>query len=197
MPPIHEHQMLAGFLFSLLNAFLQIFPLGEAILAPFEVKLWPNGPSREPDILFVARENDERLTEKRVEGPPDLIIEIISPGTARIDRVEKFTEYERASVPEYWLVDPRQHRQQADFYLLEEGGSYTDAVVDESGIYRSAVLPGFWLRLDWLWQDPLPNPQVALAEIVMTAANVSPAIQAAYRALYQAFTETADSDPTS
>jgi Uma2 family endonuclease len=79
MPPTDRHQDLSGFLNTLLRLFTQFFKLGIVRSAPFEVKLWPNGPSREPDILFVSTANLPNLDEKRFNGGPDLIIEIISP----------------------------------------------------------------------------------------------------------------------
>ena len=77
------------------NLFIEFFDLGILVLAPFEVKLWPDGPSREPDILFIGQENLSKLTSERFEGGPDLIIEIISPSSVTEDRVHKFTEYAR------------------------------------------------------------------------------------------------------
>ena len=50
-----------------------------------------------------------------MEGGPSLVVEIVSPGSATIDRVDKFREYERAGVGEYWIIDPRHQKQQADF----------------------------------------------------------------------------------
>jgi Uma2 family endonuclease len=69
-PPVHEHQKLVLFLGELLNAFIQFFDLGTLILSPFKVKLWPAGPAREPDIIFVRPENRANLTPKRFEGAP-------------------------------------------------------------------------------------------------------------------------------
>ena len=78
--------------------------MGEVITAPLPVRLWP-GKIREPDILFVAKEHSNRIDEK-VYGVPDLVVEVVSPSTERTDRVEKFKEYEKAGVREYWIVDP-------------------------------------------------------------------------------------------
>lgn len=189
MPPTDQHQDLTRFLAVFLDGFVRALSLGILRFAPFEVKLWPEGPSREPDLLFVTNEHQGRLTEKRMEGAPDLVIEIISPGTATIDRVDKFLEYQQAGVGEYWIIDPRRYRQQAVFYRLDDDGDFVEAPIDDDGVYHAAVLPGLWLRLDWLWQAPLPNPQVCLAEVLMASDTAPPQIQAAYRTLYEAFTE--------
>ncbi len=66
------------------------------------------------------------------------------------DRGEKFYEYEQAGIREYWLIDPQ--REQAEFYPLTPEGRYRLTLPDAEGVYRSAVLPGFWLRVAWLWQ---------------------------------------------
>ena len=55
--------------------------------------------------------------------------------------------------------------EQAEFYHLDERGRYQRAPVDEEGVYRSRVIPGLWLRGDWLWEQPLPSPTRALLEI--------------------------------
>ena len=184
MPPIYGHQDIVSFLDALLRQFVQFFNLGIIIPAPFEVKLWPDGPSREPDILFISENNRSKLTPKRFQGGPDLIIEIVSNSSVVEDRVRKLTQYEKAGVREYWIIDPRQHQQQADFFLLGENGEYASAPVNDDGIYHSTVLPNFWLKLAWLWESPLPNPQLALAEIMTSVESLSPKAKETYQALF-------------
>jgi Uma2 family endonuclease len=84
-----------------------------------------------------------------------LVIEIMSPESRDRDRREKYAEYEGAGIPEYWLIDPE--ARQAHFYRLGPDGRYRAVMVDESGVFRSEVLPNFWLRVEWLWQDPPPQ----------------------------------------
>lgn len=188
MPPTDKHQDISRFLSTLIDMFVQIFNLGMLRYAPFEVKLWPDGPAREPDLVFIRRENLEKLTPERFEGGPDLVIEIISPGSVSEDRVRKFAQYEQAGVQEYWLIDPRPHQQQADFYLLGEDGLFHAAPLAPGGRYRSTVIPDFWLNLDWLWREPLPNPQLALAEIMISLEALPVDVRSAYQALYDALT---------
>ncbi len=188
MPPVYEHQGIVVFLTVLLQQFIQIFDLGVLIIAPFEVKLWPAGPSREPDLMFVSHKNRAKLTSKRFEGGPDLIIEIISPSSVTEDRVRKFSQYEQASVSEYWVIDPRPGQHHGDFYVLGDDDIYHPAPVDEAGIYHSTVLPDFWFKLDWLWQDPLPNLQAALAEIMISIEQLAAEDKDRYKAIYTLFT---------
>jgi len=140
------------------------------LYAPLEVKLWPDGPAREPDILFIRQEHLEGLTDRRFEGAPDLVIEIVSTSSVSEDRVRKFTEYERAGVREYWIIDPRPFQQQADFYTLGDDGLFYPAPIHE-GVFHSTVLPHFWLRLGWLWEAPLPNVQQLFAGIMLSRGN--------------------------
>ncbi len=183
MPPVNIHQNISRFLSTLLDSFINFFGAGELRYAPFEVKLWPGGPSREPDIFFVTQENLPKLTERRFEGAPDLVIEIISPGSVTEDRVYKFTQYMEAGVREYWIVDPRFRQQQVDFYVLGDDGIFHSAPLAEDGRYFSTVLPHFWLDIDWFWQSPLPSPQLALAQIMLSVPDLADDARAAYQAL--------------
>lgn len=166
MPAKDPHQTLIGFLYEVMGLFIHIFDLGRLWTAPFELKLRPDGNSREPDLMFLAKEHLERLTPDRIAGPPDLIIEIVSDDSIHRDRVDKFDEYEAGGVPEYWILDNRpQTRQRAQFYQLGPDGQYRLIPVEADGIYRSMVLPGFWLQVGWLWEEQ-PNVLRALAEII-------------------------------
>jgi len=159
-PASDWHQNLCGFLESVLRIFVESRRLGVVRSAPFQMKL---KHGREPDLLFVAKEHLGRLQETYLEGPADLVVEIVSPESAGRDRGEKFYEYAQGGVPEYWLIDPQGHW--AEFYRLEEG-HYRLVFEGKEGEYHSEAVPGFWLRVEWLWQEPLPNPLRALGKIV-------------------------------
>ena len=162
-PNCLTHQDLAGFLYSLLSAFIRAHQLGRVWFAPVLMRL-PSRPSgREPDLVFVSNEHADRLRETYIDGPADLAVEILSPESDARDRGEKFVEYEAAGIPEYWLIDPP--RQRAWFYQLGQDDSYLAGPIDPDGFYHSAVLPGFRLRVDWLWQRPLPPVDELLSEI--------------------------------
>jgi Uma2 family endonuclease len=159
-PASEKHQQLLSFLDRLLGPFVQLRHLGVVIVAPFQMRLANSG--REPDLLFVSAANLVRLRNAYLQGPADLVIEIVSPESMGRDRGDKFYEYEAGGVPEYWLLDPLTER--AEFYQLDENGIYELIRLDD-GIYQSQQLPGFWLDPAWLWQDPLPSPLRTLAEI--------------------------------
>jgi len=107
MPASTSHQKLVLLLALLLGFYVNKFRLGQIMVAPYEVKLWPGGPSREPDVLFIGQDRLGSLSRQRFDGGPNLVIEIISPASVTTDRVNKFREYERAGVNEYWIIDPR------------------------------------------------------------------------------------------
>lgn len=162
-PASEAHQELKGFLVTLLRRFVRRRKLGRVLDAPFQVKLGPELPGREPDILFVRAERVHLFRSRYFDGAPDVVVEIVSPDSRVRDRGEKFYEYEAAGVREYWLVDP--DRQQAEFYRLDERGRYRMVVPDSQGIFRSEAVPGFWLCIEWLWQDPLPDEGEILARL--------------------------------
>jgi Uma2 family endonuclease len=159
------HQRTLNFLNHLLDFFARFFDLGQVFIAPTQMKLSPTGAGREPDIMFVAREHLDRVLENRLDGPADLVVEIISDDSVSRDLDEKFFEYQDAGVLEYWVIDPRPRRKRALFYRLDEQGQYQSIPVGADGIYRSLSLPGFWFNVNWLWQKELPDPQMAFAEI--------------------------------
>ena len=164
MPPVRdEHQFILGFLYRLIMEVVDARQLGWVYLAPFVMRL-PHRPSgREPDLLFVKTANLGRATPTYVDGPADLVVEIVSPDSVTRDRREKLAEYQEAGVPEYWIVDPR--RQEARFYLLGQGGTYQFVQIGADGIYTSREIDGLRLRVSWLWQRPLPTIAAALADL--------------------------------
>jgi Uma2 family endonuclease len=164
MPPTIPHQKVINFLETLLTMFAGFFRLGQVLSAPSEMRIWPEGNAREPDIFFVETANLSRLANRRLNGPADLVIEVVSDESATRDRVEKFSEYEAGKVREYWVIDPRAGRERAEFWQLDAEGRY-QPVLPKRGIYRSAVLRGFWLKTSWLLSNERPDPVFAFAEV--------------------------------
>lgn len=162
MPPKYIHQSTLGFLYNLIRLFIDLFELGQVHVAPFEMQVIPGLISREPDLFFIAKQNLNRLTEDKLIGPPDLIVEIVSKSSMKQDREDKLKEYAMAGVLEYWIVDPRPDKQRADFYQLGENGMYTLFATEEDERVESKVLPGFWLKPAWLWQKELTPLDCAL-----------------------------------
>ncbi len=167
-PASYQHQRLSDFLGAVLGIYVETRHLGLVLSAPFQMKLALSG--REPDLLFVSRERMDIVRQTYLDGAADLAVEIVSPESVARDRGEKFVEYEAAGVGEYWLLDPERRR--AEFYQLGADNHYQIALPDAEGVYHSKVVPGFWLRVEWLWERPLPSTVRAVAEI----AGVDPAL---------------------
>src|SRR5712691_5354151 len=118
------HQRIVEFLDRLLGLFVQLLGLGTVHTGPYPMRVKPDGPGREPDVMFVATENLARLEQTHLNGPADLIVEVVSDESVARDRADKFYEYQDAGIREYWIIDPRPNRQRADFYVLDAQGSY-------------------------------------------------------------------------
>ncbi len=161
-----RHAVMMGFLFNLLSQYAQLLGLGRVFMDQVEMRL--ARAARVPDILFIATTNLGRLEATRLRGPADLVVELISDDSVERDRSDKFAQYAAAGVPEYWLVDTREGRNDAAFYRLGDG-HYQEMPLDAEGRYWSSALPGFWLRAEWLWQDPPPNALPILAQIAPEA----------------------------
>jgi len=153
MPPISgAHNDVGNYLIRLFGEFLDHSNIGVIKTDPFQMKASPDLPGRAPDILFVARRNLRRLHETYLQGPADLVVEIISPGSQTLDRVTKFSEYQRGGVREYWLIDPA--RRTAEVYRRGRDGRFRPVAVGEDGIFRSVAMKGLWVKVDWLWDRP-------------------------------------------
>jgi Uma2 family endonuclease len=154
---------LAQFLYELFMRHVERNVTGYVLIATFLMRLPERPSARTPDLMFLSAEHKERLTDFFIDGPADLVVEVIAPDSDGRDRSTKFVEYEAGGVPEYWLLDPL--RREAYFYVLGEDGRYHLAPIAPDGVYHSHVLNGFRLQVDWLWRIPLPEPDEALAEL--------------------------------
>ena len=104
--PILKHRAIVGNVFFLLKLVVRKIS-GLVFVAPTEVKLDEEN-IYEPDVLYISlgKISIAEKDENRIIGAPDLIVEVLSPGTARYDRQQKYKAYEKHGVREYWIVDP-------------------------------------------------------------------------------------------
>jgi Uma2 family endonuclease len=154
MPANEVHDRLFRYLLVLLNAYLDLRPIGQLRQAPFVMRARPDWPHREPDIQMILNAHLDRLTPTYVDGPADLCIEIVSPESIERDHGDKFREYQEGGVTEYWIIDPT--RAEARFYRMDETGTYRPQTVTQD-IYRTPLLPGLDLHVPTLWQAELPG----------------------------------------
>lgn len=154
-----RHQDVVGFLAALARFCAEASSAGIIRSAPFPMRI--GRVSRAPDVLFVTAENQGRILPAHLEGPADLVIEVISAESAVCDRGEKFFDYEEAGVREAWFIDPL--RNSAEVYRPDARGIYTPVHLPGDRL-RSEILPGFWIDPLWLWSNPLPTLMSVLGE---------------------------------
>ena len=140
--PTVQHQRILMKISSHLHVYLKNKPC-EVFPSPFAVRLFDNEETMfEPDIVIICDES--KLDKRRCNGAPDMIIEILSPSTARMDKKLKFGKYQKAGVKEYWIIDP-------DLNLLEanrlENNKYTTKIYDETEKAPVNILDGFEIDL--------------------------------------------------
>ena len=116
---------------------------------------------RVPDVAFIAKEHLPNILPTHLESPPDLAIEVVSSESVERDWREKYYDYQAAGAREYWIIDPAHERVAA--YKLVEGKF--EPIARDQGCIRSSVVPGFFLREEWLWGAKLPKIDDALKEI--------------------------------
>ena len=140
MPKL-SHQLIALYLYRLLQSFVTGRGLGTVIAAAYKVRLWET-KYREPDVIFVRSERASRMNEDFTDGA-DLVMEVVSGSASdrHRDLVEKRAEYARARIPEYWIVDPAEGRITV---LTLDGTEYAEHGVFVRGERAtSRLLPGF------------------------------------------------------
>ncbi|MBV8780480.1 MAG: Uma2 family endonuclease, partial [Phycisphaerae bacterium] len=113
------HDDLDGWLAALLRIYAEQKDLG---IVRSDMMFRISGRRRVPDVLFLGKAKLSQLKPKRIEGPPDLAIEIVSPRSEALDWREKYIEYQSAGVKEYWVIDPRV--QAIECYSLNDAGQY-------------------------------------------------------------------------
>jgi Uma2 family endonuclease len=117
---------------------------GKVFSAPIDVVL-DESTIVQPDIIFISKEREEIITEKNVQGAPDLVIEILSPNTAKIDRLRKMQIYLRYGVKHYWLIDP--DTEALEIYKLESGKYHVVGGFEKDNTFEPELFPGLKIRL--------------------------------------------------
>jgi len=145
-PPDTNHQDIAGDFFAILHEFLK-GKICRAYIAPFGVRLFPKKDLSddtlvEPDIVVVC--DKSKIDKRGCNGAPDLVVEILSPSSARHDQMIKFRLYQRAGVREYWIVDGE--NRVVHVHILSDM-NYITSVYGESDEVPVSVLPGCVIAL--------------------------------------------------
>ena len=147
--PSFDHQYTVMETAHRIKLFVDEHKLGFVLSAPFEVHLSEHTRPVLPDILFIKTERGPRAEAGYFEGPPDLVVEVLSPSTRRTDQVVKFSAYEQAGVPEYWIVDPKPRSVQVFVLSGQEYALRGDYLGEET--IKSAVLAGLQITAQTLF----------------------------------------------
>src|SRR6516162_2614808 len=147
--PNRFHQEISRNLQFELHSYLKRNPIGKLFNAPFDVYL-DEFNVFQPDIIVVPNERLEILTEEGAEGAPELVVEILSPKTRRLDPLNKKQEYARAGVKELWIIDP-EPRSIMIHQFASTGKEEIRQVLEEDTL-SSDLLPGFNLDVAGIFE---------------------------------------------
>lgn len=138
--PTLYHQQIAGNIFFLMRDYVNKKQLGKILFAPVDVYLDEEN-TFQPDIVFVSKERTSIMDEQKINGAPDLVIEILSESTAYYDLKKKKEYYEKYGVKEYWIADPMEKT--IDLYVLGARGFIMEAQAKMNQTIASVIIQGF------------------------------------------------------
>ncbi|HLH22141.1 MAG TPA: Uma2 family endonuclease [Chloroflexota bacterium] len=148
-PPKWGHQRGLSKLHIHLGGWVYGNGLGEIVEAPVGVVLDEHN-GVQPDLIYISRERLGIISERGVEGAPDLLVEVLSPSTLARDRGVKMRRYAAAGVPHYWQLDPGSETLEA--YRLTEQGYELAGRYDPGSVFRPELFPGLEIPIDDLWR---------------------------------------------
>lgn len=143
--PVPYHQKISIHISMRLNAFVDEKEIGEIFTAPLDIE-FSGQDILQPDIFFITTEHASVIGEKRIIGPPDLIVEILSESTAYLDLRYKKNLYEKSGVREYWIVDPLE--KSVEVFILQDNAYRLDQRITGEGSVCSRLLEGFSIELN-------------------------------------------------
>jgi Uma2 family endonuclease len=146
--PSTKHQRISGRLHFALTQHVLANQLGEVYAAPTDLILAPTTVIQ-PDLIFIGNDRRGIVTERAIEGPPTLVIEILSATTRRTDRQTKAQLYAKHGVPHYWLIDP--DLQSVEAYELADDQYNPVVKAQNAELFNPTLFPGLAIALADLW----------------------------------------------
>mgnify|MGYP001583726496 FL=1 len=144
------HQIISANIFERIRRFVKEKGIGIVLYSPIDIYLGEENACQ-PDIVFISKEREGIIKEDGIYGPPDLIVEILSPSTAYYDIKKKFKVYERYGVKEYWIVDPEMKGM--EIFLLKPNGEFElSSKRYEAGAVKSIIIDGLEINLKEIFQ---------------------------------------------
>lgn len=160
-PASTPHELVFKLLFVLLEEYVSFYNLGTVLGSRTVIKV-DDKNGYEPDILFVSNDNNAEITKIYIDGAPDFVVEILSATTKRYDLGAKKEQYAKIGVKEYWVIDI-DNKELINFSLIQ---NRFEENVMPNGKLKSKTINGFWIMVEWLWQEKLPKGLDCLAEII-------------------------------
>lgn len=148
--PRYWHQKIVLNLASLIREHLRMRKDGEVIISPSDVELGSDDVYQ-PDIYFISQERLGMVNEQGPAGAPDLVVEVLSPGTAKLDLGPKREVYGEAGVKEMWIVDGREKK--IDVYLLEKSELKRARTVAPGDQLGTPLIPGLTLDVREIFES--------------------------------------------
>ena len=146
--PTAQHQRIVLRLASELDSYVKTNGLGEGFVAPLDT-IFDQYTVMQPDILYVSRERVPLVVKERIEGAPDLVVEVLSPSTFYIDLRRKMAVYAQFGVQEYWIVDPE--TQTIELYGRVGEELQLARRFSSNATFESPLLPGFRLAVSGIF----------------------------------------------
>jgi Uma2 family endonuclease len=147
--PQTRHQIVSRNIERILLNYIEDNDFGQLFYAPIDVVL-SETTIVQPDILYIRKEREGIIKKNFIEGPPDLIIEILSPGNEKLDRITKMKHYAMFGISEYWLID-------YEVRILEQN-VLRGQIFERTGIYTEefspSIFPNLTIRLSQIFKGP-------------------------------------------
>lgn len=151
--PASRHQIILANLFRVIGPHAHATKCGVTLFAPYDI-VFTKYDVVEPDLIYFSKARyAEVVTDRNAQGPPNLAVEILSPGTRRRDEVLKRRLYERMKVDEYWIVDPK--AETVKVHRLADGKyDRTEVALEDDAVLTTPLLPGLTVRLAEVFEMP-------------------------------------------
>lgn len=141
--PVTYHQVICTNLLLILGNHIRKELLGRIFVAPYDVVLSKYNVVQ-PDLIFVSRHREHIIGEKNIQGAPDMVVEVLSPGTRERDEKIKMKIYAKYGILEYWIVDP--DNKKVAVYCWSKEGYHRQGSFSETETFTTELLPGLLVQ---------------------------------------------------
>ena len=160
-----DHDEIQSLIRGVVEHFVKRRRLGKVAGPSFttRMKLIAKTVRRDPDVMFIAAANLDRLHKNHLEGAADLVVEVVSPESDFRDFNEKYREYEEGGVREYWIINPL--GETAHVFTRNVAGEFEACVAADDGRFHSSVIDGLWFHPADLFAADRPDVFTLIKQI--------------------------------